>query len=229
MPIEMDLALGRIDAFSGLSPEVLQQLKSLAGMQRVSKGSVLFREGERADFIYGLVEGALTLTSGPDHDESIAEFMGPGDLVLVPPALLQTAYMVSGHAASDLLIVMISAAEFRRLAETEITLSVALNRLLCIHWRLLLRQVLHTKTHDADTRLKNYLLDLAGKTVGPARVSLPGSKKDLAAHLGVRRETLSRSLKRLATLGVRSDGSEIAIDDLAKLQATPIPDDGANL
>lgn len=221
MPMQMDSALGKIHAFSRLSPGVLQQLASLAGMQRVSKGSVLFREGERADFIYGVVEGAVTLTSGPDHNESIAEFIGPGDLVLVPPALLETAYMVSGYAASDLLIVMISAAEFRRLSETEISLSVALNRLLCTHWRLLLRQVLNTKTHDADSRLKNYLLDLAGKTSGPARITLPGSKKDLAAHLGVRRETLSRSLKRLAFLGVHSDGHEIAIDDLANLRATP--------
>lgn len=223
MPIEMDQALGGINAFSHLSHPVLQQLAASAGMQRLSKGSVLFREGERADFLYGLVEGAVTLTSGSDQDETVADFMATGDLLLVPPALLRAPYMVSAQAASDLLVVMIPTSEFRRLVESEISLSVAVNQLLAKHWRLLLRQMLDTKTHDADTRLRNYLLDLAGSTKGSAHFTLPGTKKDLAAHLGVRSETLSRSLKRLASLGVRSSGSDFEIDDLAKLINTPTP------
>lgn len=217
MPIEMDQALGKISALSGLSPKIRTQLSALAGMQRVSKGSVLFREGERADFLYGLVEGTVTLFSGSAESETIAEFMGAGDLLLVPPALLRAPYMVSAQASSDLLVVMIPAAEFRRLAESEISLAVAVNRLLSTHWRLLMRQIIHTKTCDADTRLKNYLLDLAGKTSGTAQFRLWGSKKDLAAHLGVRQETLSRSLSRLARLGVRSNGSNIEIDDISRL------------
>lgn len=217
MPIEMDQALGKISALSSLPPKVFGQLSAQAGMQRISKGSVLFREGERADFLYGLVEGTVTLFGGPAESETIAEFMGAGDLLLVPPALLRAPYMVSAQATSDLLVVMISAAEFRRLAECEISLSVAVNRLLSTHWRLLLRQIIHAKTYDADTKLKNCLLDLAGKTSGTARFRLPGSKKELAAHLGVRRETLSRSLTRLAHLGVRSNGGNIEIDDLSRL------------
>lgn len=218
MSLEMGQALAKIVAFSGLPPSVLGRISALAGMQRISKGSILFQEGERADFIYGLVEGAVTLTSGSAENETVAEFMGAGDLLLVPPAILRAPYMVSAQANSDLLVVMIPAAEFRRLAESEISLANAVNRLLSTHWRLLLRQVIHTKTYDADTKLKNYLIDLAGKASGSALISLPGSKKDLAAHLGVRRETLSRSLKRLAPLGVRSNGSDIEIDDLAKLR-----------
>lgn len=217
MPIAMDQALSRISALSGLPPKVFGQLSALAGIQRVGKGSVLFREGERADFLYGLVEGTVTLFGGSAQSETIAEFMGAGDLLLVPPALLRARYMVSAQATSDLLVVMIPAAKFRQLTECEISLSVAINRLLSTHWRLLLRQVIHTKTRDADTKLKNYLLDLAGKASGTAQFRLPGSKKDLAAHLGVRRETLSRSLTRLARLGVRSNGSDIQIDDLSRL------------
>jgi CRP/FNR family transcriptional activator FtrB len=219
MPIDKDQALERIGVFSGLAHKVRSQLAAQAGMQRLSKGSILFREGERAEFLYGLVEGTVTLSSGAANNETIAEFMGPGDLLLVPPALLCAPYMVSGQAASDLLVVMIPAAEFRRLAQSDISLSAAINRMLSTHWRLLLRQIVHTRAYDADTRLKNYLLDLAGPATGKARFNLPGSKKDLAAHLGVRRETLSRSLTRLAQLGVHSNGNNIEIDDLSRLRA----------
>lgn len=218
MPLEMDQALGSISAFSGLSSEVLGQLAAIAGMQRIGKGSLLFREGERADFVYGLVDGAVTLTGGSNSDETIAEFMAAGDLLLVPPTLLRAPYMVSARAASDLLVVMIPAAEFRRLAETEISLSAALNLLLSTHWRHLLRQAINMRMHDIDTKLKNYLVELAAGSDGPARLALPSSKKDLAAHLGVRRETLSRSLKRLAPLGVRSRDGDIEVDDLARLR-----------
>ncbi|MCP5411413.1 MAG: cyclic nucleotide-binding domain-containing protein [Alphaproteobacteria bacterium] len=218
MFIELNQALGKIAAFSKLPAPVLAQLQATAGMQRVSKGSVLFREGERADFVYGLVEGAVALTSGTDHDETVADFMAAGELLLVPPALLRAPYMVSAEATRDLLVIMIPAVEFRRLVEEEISICAAMNHLMARHWRLLLRQVIHAKIHDADTRLKNYLIDQAGKSSGPATVRLPGSKKDLAAHLGVRSETLSRSLKRLAALGVRSIGSDFVIDDLARLQ-----------
>jgi CRP/FNR family transcriptional activator FtrB len=210
-------ALRRIAAFSGLPRPVLARLAAFSGVQRVGKGSVLFRQGEPAHYVHGLVEGTVTLCGGSPDGEIVADFMAAGDLILVPPALLRLPYMVTALASSDLVVVMIPAEEFRRLAETEIDLAKALNRLMCGHWRLLLRHLIHAKTHNADTRLKNYLIDLAGKREGAARLVLPGSKKDLAAHLGVTPETLSRSLKRLAGLGVSTKGGEIQIKEMTRL------------
>lgn len=221
MPIEMDQALEKIEAFSGLSGGLRSRLAMQAGMQRLSKGSILFCEGERADFVYGVVEGTVSLASGPTESGIVAEFMGPGDLLLVPPVLLGAPYMVSAQATNDLLVLMIPAKAFRQLAETEISLAIAINRLLSKHWRLLLRQTIQAKTHDADTRLKNYFLDFAGRSSGPAGFVLPGSKKDLAAHLGIRQETLSRALTRLTRLGVYSNGNSIEIDDLSRLRPEP--------
>jgi CRP/FNR family transcriptional activator FtrB len=90
-----------------------------------------------------------------------------------------------------------------------------------------LRQLTYAKSHDADTRLAKYLVDLSGRSAGPARLSLPGSKKELAAHLGMTPATLSRSLKRLSPLGVKTSGADIEIEDMARLCAThsrPIPE-----
>jgi CRP-like cAMP-binding protein len=219
MAMDKTTALFRIPSLAGLPPPLLDKLADLSGLQRIGKGSTLFREGEQAHFIYALVEGSVSLLNGPRHEEVIADFMESGDIILIPPALLQLPYMVTARAVTDLLVVMIPAEEFIRLAETELELSVALNHMLAGHWRLLLRHLTQTKSRDADTRVIQYLMDSAGISEGSARFALPGSKRDLAAHLGITPETLSRSLKRLGRLGVTSTGSEIHIDDVSRLSA----------
>jgi CRP/FNR family transcriptional activator FtrB len=211
-------ALAGFPIFSGLSRPVLAQLAAVSGMQHVDKGATLFREGERAHFVYGLVEGTVSLQGGPQGGEVISNFVSSGDMVLVPPTLLRLPYMVSAHAVTDLLVIMFPAEQFRRLAENELSLSVAINRMLSTHWRLLLRQLTKARALDAHTRLRDFLTDHAGKARGPARIALPGTKRELAAHLGMTPETLSRALKRLGRLGVKTDGTEIRIDDVARLK-----------
>src|SRR5438067_2196651 len=161
MAMDKAAALSRIRAFSDLPRPVFTRLSELCGIQRVSKGSILFREGERAHFVYGLIEGSVSLLDGPAHDKTITDFIEAGDILLVPPALLRLPYMVSAKAVTDLVVAMIPADEFRQLAESELALASALNRLLAGHWRLLLRHLTQTKFRDADTRLVQYLINAA--------------------------------------------------------------------
>lgn len=220
-PIAMDktTALSRIPSLSELPRTLIDKLVEVSGIQRIGKGSTLFREGEHAHFVYALIEGSVALVSGLGREETIADFIDAGDIILVPPALLGLPYMVTAKAVTDLLVVLMPAEEFRRMAETELALAVALNRLLAGHWRLLLRHLTQTKSRDADTRLVQFLIDGAGVTRGAARFTLPGSKQDLAAHLGMTPATLSRSLKRLSPLGVKTAGSDVQIENIARLGA----------
>lgn len=224
-------ALLQIACLSALPRRLLARMAATAGLQRMGKGSTLFREGERAHFVYGLVEGRVALESGPHGEETITDFLASGDILLVPPALLRLPYMVTARAVTELVVVLLPAEEFRHLAETEISLSAALNRVLSAHWRLLMRHLTYTRHHHADTRLAKYLIDLSGRSTGPAQFTLPGSKKELAAHLGITPATLSRSLKRLSPLGVKSRGADIEIEDMARLSlphAEPAPEKRAS-
>lgn len=219
MAMDKTTAMARIAVLSDLPKPLLDKLTELSGLQRIGKGSALFLEGERAHFVYALIEGSVSLLNGPRHEEIIADFIEAGEIILIPPALLRLPYMVTAKAVTDLLVAMIPSEEFIRLAETELALSVALNRMLAGQWRILLRHLTQTKSRDADTRLIQYLMDSAGTLEGSAQFTLPGSKRDLAAHLGITPETLSRSLKRLGRLGVKTVGSEIQIEDVSRLSA----------
>jgi CRP-like cAMP-binding protein len=211
------VALTRITSLSGLPRPLIDRLAEQSGIQRIGKGSILVRQGEQAQFVYFLIEGSVSLLSGPEGEQTIADFMDAGEIILIAPALLRLPYMVTAKAVTDLLVVMIPAADFRHLAETQLPLAVALNRILAGHWRLLLRHLTQTKSRDADTRLMQYFVDSATTRNGPAHFTLPGSKRDLAAHLGITPATLSRSLKRLGKLGVQTKGSEVQIEDVSRL------------
>lgn len=213
------IALSRISSFSQLPAILLGKLADVSGLQHIGKGSILFHEGERAHFVYALVEGSVSLLHGSRHEEVIAEFIEAGDIILIAPTLLQLPYMVTAKAATDLLVVLIPAEEFVRFSQTELALAVALNRVLAGHWRLLLRHMMQTKPRDADTRVIGYLMANIHVAEGSARLFLPGPKRDLAAHLNITPETLSRSLKRISRLGVTSKGSEIHITDVSRLRA----------
>jgi len=209
-------ALKRI--FPGIPTRLAGQIAAVSGQQRIGKGSFLFRKGEYPQFVYGLLEGRVSLVTEARGEDSIAEFVEPGDVILIPPSLLDLPYMVSAKAVTDLRVVMMPAADFRRMTESALPLAVAVSRIIAKQWRLLLGHLTQTKTQDVAARLTQYLIDNAGTTAGPSRFALRGTKKELAAHLGMTPATLSRSLKRLEELGVATSRSEVRIENVARLQ-----------
>ena len=68
MAIDKVTALSRIASLAGLPRPLLNKLAELSGLQRISKGSTLFREGEQAHFVYALVEGSVSLLKGRRHE-----------------------------------------------------------------------------------------------------------------------------------------------------------------
>lgn len=219
MAMEKLAAVRSIPAFAELPVSTLRAIADAAGLQHIGQGSVIFHEGEQAHFVYAIIEGHIALLSQRNGNESIADFMGVGEIVLIAPALLAQPYMVSGQATQDVLALLIPAGAFRKLIAEHAPMGDAIARTLARHWRLLLGQLKQVKTTDANSRLAQYLIDNAGKASGSVRMTLPGSKRQLAAHLGMTPETLSRSLRRLSDVGVSTDGRSIAISSLAQLNA----------
>ncbi len=217
IPLDKLAAVSKINGFAALPDAVKQCIAAASGLQHIGRGSLLFREGERAHFVHALIEGRISLHTGGEGAGGIADFLDAGDVVLIPAALLDLPYMATARATTDVIALLIPADQFRQLAESELTFAVAINRILATHWRLLLKHLKQAKTRDADTRVASFLLDNIQDNAKTATITLPSSRRNLAALLGMTPETLSRAFRRLREAGITSRGSEILVKSVSHL------------
>lgn len=218
--------LKKVDLFASLPDASLERLADIAGLQRFSNHSFLFREGEEPDFIYGIVEGSIVLVSGGEGPEAVIEFFGPGESILLAAAILGLPYLVSARATSDGQALLIPAARLRQLIDEDTALAAQCARVLSRHWRVLISQIKEMKTQSATERLAKFLLSNSEKTRGAASLVLPGMKKEVATRLGIAPETFSRTLKKMREYGVESDGDTIRISSIEQLRALVTPPSG---
>lgn len=216
--------LKKVDLFAPLPDASLERLADIAGLQRFSNHSYLFREGEEPDFIYGIVEGSIVLVGGSaDGPEAVIEFFGPGESVLLAAALLGLPYLVSARATADGQALLIPANKIRQMIDEDTALAAQCARVLSRHWRVLISQIKEMKTQSATERLAKFLLTNAEKTRGATSLTLPGMKKEVATRLGIAPETFSRTLRKMREYGVETDGDMITIASIERLKALVNP------
>ena len=118
---------------------------------------------------------------------------------------------------------MIPAYKLRQLIDQDVALAAQCARVLSGHWRVLISQLKEMKTQGATERLARFLISKAEHETGAATLVLPGMKKEVATRLGIKPETLSRTLKKLRAYGVESDGDSIRIASIERFAALTRP------
>src|SRR5690606_6136351 len=99
-PVDQHVVM-KAPLFSALDDPSAERLISSMTPRRLSRGEVVFREGDRGDSLYVIVSGKVKLarTSG-DGRESLLSVLGPGEMfgelsLFDPGPRLSTAYVVS--------------------------------------------------------------------------------------------------------------------------------------
>ena len=188
----------------------------------VGATTVLFHEGDSADVLYEVVTGVFRATKVfQDGRRQVVAFAYPGDVIgfghgeayrfdcdALTPARVQVT------ARGDLAQAMRSRPELGEkllaMAAGEVASMHDLSVLLC--------------RKSAMERIAGFLLSLAsrtGKLGNDRRVSLPMCRADIADHLGLTIETVSRNLTKLKVRGIVDlpDRGNFIIRDLERLQA----------
>jgi CRP-like cAMP-binding protein len=187
----------------------------------VGATTVLFHEGDSADTLYEVVTGVFRATKVfQDGRRQVVAFAYPGDIIgfghgeayrfdcdALTPAKVQVT------ARGDIGLAIRSRPELGErllaMAAGEIASMHDLSVLLC--------------RKSAMERIAGFLLSLAGRTGrlgNDLRVSLPMCRADIADHLGLTIETVSRNLTKLKLRGMIDLPSRgnFVIRDLQRLQ-----------
>ncbi len=212
--------LARTPFFADVPREICERLAIGAFVQTLPKGTLLFEQGQDAEFLHVLLDGRCGLIGcRPDGGECIVEIMHAGDAFILPAILLELPYLMGARVLETSRIAMIPAETLRRALDKEPALMRASALQLARYWRVLVRQIKDLKLRSTSERVGAHLSALcADRDEGPAVLHIEDEYRAVASRLGMTPETWSRSLRQLDSVGVRTDGRRIEISDVARLR-----------
>jgi len=186
------------------------ELERTAVRMTVGRDQTLFFEDDPARYGYKLVTGALRscklLADGRRH---IADFILPGDLIGFD---IDDTHRFTAEAVIDTMLLRYPRAAIERLIEQQATVALSLMRRLSGKLCDAQRQLLLLGRKTAAERLASFLIIMAERCGDPDRVSLPMTRLDIADHLGLTIETVSRGFSQLKSQKViELKGSNIVL------------------
>jgi CRP/FNR family transcriptional regulator, nitrogen fixation regulation protein len=188
------------------SPEAFVDDRTLkSALSALQRGPIQFRrnnviacEGDAADYIFlvasGVVRSCKTFRNGT---RNVVAFYLPGDLF----GWTDQKCTLSVEAASDAMVLFIKRSGLLSLAARESRIS---NFLLAVTTGELRRAQEHglLMSREAKCRVATFLTNLSNRFGNTEQINLPMSHQDIADHLGLTIETLSRNITELERSGV---------------------------
>jgi CRP-like cAMP-binding protein len=178
--------------FADLPESLFAALLSPRSRQEAAAGELLFHEGERAEHFLLVQQGCIEMFRyTADGEERVFQLFGSGQLVGDAAMFMAHGrYPMNARAQSSTLVQRLSRTALRSACAQHPPLAMRLLESFSQRLYRHVNEVDWLTTSSAAQRLAAYLLKLQ-EHQGDA-VHLPISQRQLAGHLGIRAESLSR-------------------------------------
>jgi len=216
--MENRAAIKKCPLFAGVTDQDLDRLEEVCRRRELSKGEVLFSQGEPAVGFYVVTDGKIKIYKlSPDGKERILHIVHEGESFAEAAIFADGLYPAFAESVSPAAVLFFPKKEFLNLlkehSQIPINMIAGLSRFL----RQFATQIEDLTFKDVPARLARYLVDLAGDEA--ETIQLPISKSQLASRLGTVSETLSRTLRKLSDDDlIRVRGKDIDILDRDRLE-----------
>ncbi len=164
--------------------------------QLVLRDKLLFAQGDEARYVYRILSGVVrTYRMMPDGRRHVADFLLAGDLLGFE---VGAEHNVSAEAVSDCVIRRYPRRQLELAANDQPVVARRLLTLACDRLAVAQSQMVSLGRKTAEERFASFLLGLIERTHGADRIiAMPMSRADIADHLGLTIETVSRLFSRL--------------------------------
>jgi CRP/FNR family transcriptional activator FtrB len=217
------LVVREIALFYTMSDAHFDDLIQLSYLQSFPAQVQLITEGEPADFLYILVEGAVELFGSANDRETTMFVLRPVSTFNLSAVLEDAVYLMSARTLEPAKILMIPAGNVRKVMEMDPSFAHTMVMELAKRYRVVIRALKEQKLRNGVERLANYLLRANKQTKKGAQIVLTEDRRTLAALLGMTPEYLSRALGKLKKYGVEVNGNNIKLTNLRSLKRIAKP------
>lgn len=205
--------LGRVDR------ETLASLLGPGTVRSYDKGQTIFRKGDPARHIYAVLDGWVKIYRDTvQGDQAVLGVFGPGETFAEAAAFLADSYPASAEVVEPGRLCAIPQDDLKSVILADPDIAFSMLGSMARHLHGMTDDLERLKTRSAEQRIGIFLLEMCGDKNSPCAVRLPYEKSLIAARLGMKPESLSRSFSRLASVGVRLQGNVVEIEDRRRLE-----------
>ena len=174
-------------------------MKRLATQVRFNGGHTIFSEGERADSAFGLSHGVVRLYKLlPDGRRQVVAFALSGDFLAMP---LADRFSFSADAIGEISVCRFPAEELKRLIQSSANIMRLLIAFATRELQTAQDQLSLLGNGSADEKVAVFLVNWRDRMARVSSISravpLPMRRQDMADFLGLKLETVSRTLAKL--------------------------------
>ena len=220
--------LKKVPLFSRIPDVELKDLINDSKTIEAPLHKILFLQDDAADHFYVVIDGWIKLyRQTKDGDEAVIEVITHGQSFAEAAIFEKQNYPVSAECVTDAVLIAIKGDTFidriERQPKFAMQMLSSMSRRLRTHIDLIERLVVKSTSE----RLGDFLLSLSRADSDPEIIHLPYDKTLVAARLGMKPETLSRSLAKLRSVGVETHGHEVVIKNHQALRDFCKSEDGS--
>jgi CRP-like cAMP-binding protein len=220
--------LRRHQLFGKLAPSHLKRLCALAGVRKVSAGTMIYAHGDTATAMFGVCAGAITLTIADASGGMRAELIEAGRLFGESALFGGGRRIAAAVTAADCELMVIKRYDFHAALLADPKLALKLVEVLGAQLRVARRSVEEAASLTVPTRIARTLLHLADEAgIESGRLSF--TQHELARTVQSSRESVNKCLRSwMRRKLIRLERGGTTLIDRAALGAIARGIDGAS-
>jgi CRP/FNR family transcriptional regulator len=191
-----------INHFNCTDSIIESKISSNANILETEKGESIFFEGEKANFLYYIINGSIKLYRLNDEGKvANIKVVKKGEVFADIVLFDECKYPVNAVSVDQSTILCLNAKALKEIILSNRKLTESFIIMLTKRIKYLVNKIDMLELDNAENRLLSYLQELRNTRNGN-EIILDLSKKEIAEIIGIRTETLSRLLKKMSNNGI---------------------------
>mgnify|MGYP000921568847 CR=1 FL=1 len=189
-----------VPIFSNLNYDEMMEIAGIITQKTFEKGELIYFSGDKGEKLYVIHTGKVKITRlSDDGKEQVIRVLGPGEFMGELSLFSSSPLTDNAEALEKTTVCMIAAEKIKELMRKYPTIAFKVMEELSERLEKAENLIEKINLLDVEKRLAKTLINMANDQ---NEVALKMSKKDLASHLGMTQETLSRKLSNFQDLGL---------------------------